>query len=95
MLSLEVKFEIWGRPSYLRRTLELWFKEVRDIVEEEYGIKLVFTVKNTSDEYPKIVFNGEVVFEGLPGEEGYLIELLKSVIERKVGLKPRCERIVD
>lgn len=88
-MNVRVKFIVRGKPSYLRWTLEQWFREVSDIIKGEYGIEIDVDIMDSDEDPPVIVFNSEVIFEGLPGEEGYLIEIIKSTLERKLGLKPK------
>lgn len=72
---------IRGKDNYLRWTLVQWFMEIKDIVENEYGIRLKLKVINSDEDYPVIMHGDRVVFEGLPGEEGYFIEILKKIVE--------------
>lgn len=74
-----------GKPNYLRWTLERWFEEVRSIIENEYNIKLEVLVIDNHNDYPIIEANNRIYFEGLPGEEGYLIEIVKRIIEDTIG----------
>jgi len=80
-MAYTVRVVVRGRPSYLRWTLERWFEEIRDIVEGEYGVRLHVDIVDSEEEYPLIEANGKIYFEGLPGEEGYLIEIVKRIIE--------------
>jgi len=72
---------IRGKDNYLRWTLVQWFMEIKDIVENEYGIRLKLKVIDSDEDYPVIMHGDRVVFEGLPGEEGYFIEILKKIVE--------------
>ena len=66
---------------------------MRDLVEEECGIEIIaertLEAMCESSHPVRLYVNGELVMEGLPGEEGYLIEALKKLIneckERKSG----------
>ncbi len=80
----EIVVVVRGRDNYLRWTLVQWFYEVRDIVEGEYGVRLRLRVVDSDEEIPVIVHGGRVVFEGLPGEEGYFIEILKRIVEEEL-----------
>jgi len=75
---------IRGKDNYLRWTLVQWFMEIKDIVENEYGIRLKLKVLDSDEDYPVIMHGDRVVFEGLPGEEGYFIEILKKIIENEL-----------
>ncbi|MEM1643488.1 MAG: hypothetical protein QW369_02395 [Desulfurococcaceae archaeon] len=81
-----LKIIIKGSRNYLRWTIEQWFYEVKDIVENEYGVKLLIEVIDGDEEYPLIMYGDKVFFEGLPGEEGYLIEVLKRIVEEALKL---------
>ena len=73
----------WCDP-YLGYTAYEWIREVRDILEEEHCVKIV-TVKSPSgcgEGDPVVTVEGAVAVEGLPGEEGYLIEALKHALSR-------------
>jgi len=73
-----------GKNNYLRWTLVQWFMEIKDIVENEYGIRLELKILDSDEDYPVIMYGNRIVFEGLPGEEGYFIEILKKVVENEL-----------
>ncbi len=79
MRKIEIK--LLGKNNYLRWTLEQWFYEIKDIVEKEYNILLELKVIDTEDAEPMLAIDDAVFLEGLPGEEGYLIEVLKKVLD--------------
>lgn len=58
-----------------------WCLEVRDLLEQEYGIELI-VVEEDEEGGISVLVEGEEAFSGVPGEEGYLLELLKWKIER-------------
>ena len=68
--------------EYLGYTMSSWLEEVRDIVEEEHCVRLsISSVKECGAVDmldPVLLLDGEIVVEGVPGEPGYLIELLKK-----------------
>ncbi|MCD6301241.1 MAG: hypothetical protein J7L82_04140, partial [Staphylothermus sp.] len=72
-----VRLRVLGRPSYEKWTLHQWVLEVKDILEEVYNVKIEIEEIDTIDEEPTLVVEDKVVLVGLPGEEGYLIEILK------------------
>lgn len=80
-----ITISIRGKDNYLRWTLIQWFYEVKDIIENEYGLKLELKVVDSMDEYPVIMYGDKIVFEGLPGEEGYFIEILKRIVEEELN----------
>ena len=73
-----------GKNNYLRWTLMQWFMEIKDIVENEYGIRLELKILDSDEDYPVIMYGNRIIFEGLPGEEGYFIEILKKVVENEL-----------
>ncbi len=73
-----------GKNNYLRWTLVQWFMEIKDIVENEYGIRLELKILDSDEDYPVIMYGNRIVFEGLPGEEGYFIEILKKIVENEL-----------
>ena len=73
-----------GRNNYLRWTLVQWFMEIKDIVENEYGIRLELKILDSDEDYPVIMYGDRIIFEGLPGEEGYFIEILKKIVENEL-----------
>ncbi len=78
----KIRVEIRGpEGDYWRCTIRQWCLEVKDLLEQEYGIELV-VVERDEDGEISVFVEGEEAFSGVPGEEGYLLELLKSKIER-------------
>ncbi len=77
-----IKLKILGRPSYNKWTLHQWVLEIKDILENEYGILLEIEVVDTIDEEPILMIEDDIVLEGLPGEEGYLIEIIKHNLDK-------------
>ncbi|MCD6195995.1 MAG: hypothetical protein J7J82_04335 [Staphylothermus sp.] len=77
-----IKLKILGRPSYNKWTLHQWVLEIKDILENEYGIHLEIEVVDTIDEEPILMIEDNIVLEGLPGEEGYLIEIIKHNLDK-------------
>jgi len=60
---------------------------VRELLEGEYGVRIKVCERDEDCELPRVYVGGELAFEGVPGEEGYLIELLKLAVEER--LRPR------
>jgi hypothetical protein len=79
-MKLKVVIVVRGEPNYLRWTLERWFEEVKGLVEGEYGVAIDVRVIDGVEEYPVIESCGKTYFEGLPGEEGFLIEVIKRIM---------------
>ncbi|ABN69471.1 hypothetical protein Smar_0359 [Staphylothermus marinus F1] len=78
-----------GKNTYDKWTLTQWIYEIKDILEEEYNIEISVQEETTNDEYPIIAVEGIDVYEGLPGEEGYLIEILKKVLDEILQRKTK------
>ena len=70
--------------SYWKYTIVEWIKEVKEILEQEYGITLEVVEEDCKDELPEVWVDDVFSFKGVPGEEGYLIELLKISIEERL-----------
>jgi len=77
---VRVEIVVVGKPNYDRHTLVSWVNEIKDVIELECGIEVELNIEDTNDELPKLLINDIVVLEGLPGEEGYLIEVLKNAL---------------
>jgi len=74
-----VRVEVRGRRGdYHVRTLLAWLSELREFLEGELGEPVEVGFAEEESEYPLLYVDGELVFEGLPGEEGYLIEVIRS-----------------
>lgn len=75
-----MRIVVKGKPNYWRFTLYSWLLEVRDILSLEIGEPVeVLLVDGESDE-PELYIDGLLVCVGVPGEEGYLIEVVKKAV---------------
>ena len=73
-----VVIEVRGRRGgYYVATLLKWLEELREFLEYELGCEVKVRFEEEA-QYPLLIVNGKLIFEGLPGEEGYLIELIRS-----------------
>jgi len=72
------------RGDYWVKTLLMWLDEIRDILEQEYNVKLTFKFEeDTALELPIILSpKGEIVFNEILEEPGYLIEYLKKYLDK-------------
>ena len=78
-----LKIEVRGRKdSYHVQTLLSWLRELRSFLEEEVGRPVTVNFVEEESDAPLLYIEGVLVFEGLPGEEGYLIEIVKSWANR-------------
>ena len=74
-----VKVEVRGpRDDYHVRTLLAWLSELKGFLEDELSERIQVEFVEEDSRYPLLYVDGELVFEGLPGEEGYLIEIIRS-----------------
>ena len=74
-----VRILVRGRPNYWRFTVYSWLLEVRGILEQELGEPVEVVSEDGDSEDPEVYLDGYLVGVGVPGEEGYLIELVKRV----------------
>ncbi len=76
-----LRVRVQGRSSdYWRYTLSSWLREVKEILEQEYNVSLEIVEEDVDIDTPRILVENEIVLEGVPGEEGYLIEALKKAL---------------
>lgn len=74
-----VKIEVRGRRGdYHVRTLLAWLNELKEFLEGELGESVEVGFNEEESEYPLLYVDGKLVFTGLPGEEGYLIEIIRT-----------------
>jgi hypothetical protein len=85
-----VKITIRGRPNYWRFTVYSWLLEVKDILSQEIGEDVEVEVLDGESELPELYINEHLIGSGVPGEEGYLIEVIKKAVEI-LGLRSRQE----
>lgn len=78
----KVKVIVAGGSEYWRATVYSWILEVKDILEGEYNIVLEVECGEYPSELPIVIVGDEIAFVGVPGEEGYLIEHLKHVLDK-------------
>ena len=81
----KIAIKIIGRKEdYWYYTVKSWLYEVKDVLGQEYNINI--EIKEDYDELdlPAVYVDNELAFIGVPGEEGYLIEVLKKSLDRIV-----------
>ena len=90
-MSRVVRFRVEYCDPYLGYTLDSWPREVRYILEDEYAVKILVEEPrrrlSCGELDPKLYMEDELILEGLPGEEGYLIEVLKHHLDRLLGVE--------
>ncbi len=79
-----LKLRVLYCDDYYGYTLESWLREVKWLLDEACGGVEISSAKLPENEcralgHPVYLeADGQIIIEGLPGEEGYLIEVLKS-----------------
>jgi hypothetical protein len=76
-----VKITIRGKPNYWRFTVYSWLLEVKDILSQEIGEDVGVEVLDGESDLPELYINEHLIGSGVPGEEGYLIEVIKKAVE--------------
>ncbi len=80
----KIKVTVIGRKnSYYVETLKEWFLEIKDILERNLGKQVLFEIEDSESEIPIILVNGKRAFEGLPDNEGVLIEIVLSNADKR------------
>ncbi|MEM0004039.1 MAG: hypothetical protein QXE10_04510 [Desulfurococcaceae archaeon] len=82
-----MKITVKGRNNYWRLTVHAWLLEVKDILEKEVGEEVEIEVIDGLSEDPELYVDGFLVGMGVPGEEGYLIEIVKKAYSM---IKKQC-----
>ncbi|MCS7104227.1 MAG: hypothetical protein NZ954_01495 [Thermofilaceae archaeon] len=78
-----VRVEVAGRrDDYHAWTLLKWLEELKEFLEGELNEQVEVAFRETDSSYPILFVDSKPVFEGLPGEEGYLIEIIRSSVKR-------------
>jgi hypothetical protein len=76
-----VKVVVKGRQNYWRFTVYSWLLEVKDLLKAELGENVEVYVEDGASEDPELYINGVLIGSGVPGEEGYLIEIIKKAVK--------------
>jgi len=75
-----LKITIRGKPNYWRFTVYSWLLEVKDILSQEIGEDVEVEVLDGESDLPELYINEHLIGSGVPGEEGYLIEVIKKAV---------------
>ena len=75
-----MKITIRGKPNYWRFTVYSWLLEIKDILSQEIGEEIEVEVLDGESELPELYINEHLIGSGVPGEEGYLIEVIKKAV---------------
>lgn len=75
-----MKITIRGKPNYWRFTVYSWLLEVKDILSQEIGEDVEVEVLDGESDLPELYINEHLIGSGVPGEEGYLIEVIKKAV---------------
>lgn len=73
-----MKVTVKGKPNYWRLTVYSWLLEIKGLLEKELNEPLEVEVLNGESEDPELYIDGVLIGAGVPGEEGYLIEIVKK-----------------
>ncbi len=85
-----IKITVEYCNEYLGYTLYSWLQEVIDIVEIEHCVEIELGKRKACREGvldPVLYIDNIPILEGIPGEPGYLIEVLKKALD---NLGYRC-----
>ncbi len=78
----KLRVRVQGRSGdYWRYTLSSWLREVKELLEQEYNVSIEIVEEDVDIGVPRILVENEIILEGVPGEEGYLIEALKKILD--------------
>ncbi len=83
-----VKIEVYGdQENYACITAYLWLLEISPMIADELNVQVEvdWNEKLSFDYEPIILIDEEIVFEGLPSEAGYLYEVIKSFLNKKLN----------
>ena len=75
-----MKITLRGKPNYWRFTVYSWLLEIKDILSQEVGEDIEVEVLDGESELPELYINEHLIGSGVPGEEGYLIEVIKKAV---------------
>lgn len=79
-----VVIEVRGkRGEYWAETAYAWLQEeIAELLSQEYGIDIEVKFVEEDRDEPILVCCGAYKLEEIPGEPGYLIEMLKKLLDR-------------
>lgn len=75
-----IELKVRGKPGYLKQTLYEWLLHIKEILESELNESIEIVTEDSEEELPSLIINDNYVGSGLPGEEGYLIEIIKHAV---------------
>ncbi|RLE92161.1 MAG: hypothetical protein DRN04_11025 [Thermoprotei archaeon] len=88
-----IYIKIKGDGGYWYQTVRDWILYIKDLLEEEYSIEVSLIEDKSRDDMPEVYINDKFVFKGVPGEEGYLIELLKKELDNMFSRGVRKDQL--
>jgi len=80
--GFHLKITVKGRNNYWRYTVYNWLLEIRDILTRELCDEIEVHIEDGNTEDPEIYIDDVFIGSGVVGEEGYLIEVVKSAAVR-------------
>lgn len=81
VLTREISIFIKGKPSYEKWSIYQWILESTEILEREYCVVINIYIVDSLDETPVVVVE-DIVIDNIPFDEGYIIEILKKVLDK-------------
>jgi len=80
-MTRRINILVTGRSSYEKWSIYQWLQSFRSLLELKYGVEVAVESIETSGESVEIKIDGEVITDP-PFEEGYLLEIVDSVVYR-------------
>jgi hypothetical protein len=79
-----MKVKIICNDEYWCYTLSSWVYEVKDLIESEFDEDVEVIKELCSDCVDtQLYINEDLVLVGIPGEEGYLLEIIKKYLRSR------------
>lgn len=82
-----MKITLKCKNNYWRFTVHSWLLEIKDVLENDLGEDVTIEIIDADNEDPELYVNGYFIGAGVPGEEGYLIEIIKKAVLQIRDLK--------
>ncbi|MEM4912582.1 MAG: hypothetical protein QW579_00070 [Desulfurococcaceae archaeon] len=77
-----MKITLKCKNNYWRFTVHSWLLEIKDVLESELGEEVIIEIIDADNEDSELYVDGYFIGAGVPGEEGYLIEIIKKSVLR-------------
>lgn len=90
-----MKITIKGKANYWRFTVYNWVLEIKEIIEQEISELVELNVIDGENDDPELYIDDYYIGTGVPGEEGYLIEIIKKAYKQIRGNTERNKTLSD